>query len=451
MARAGGGEEVAETRALGRFVAVQPGETAAVAWASALFFLVLASYFVLRPLRDAMGVPTGEGVWTGLYLGTLLLALVANPLYGALVARFPRRVFLPVVYHALAALVVVFWLLLWRLEGEPRQLAARLFFNWVSVFNLFAISTFWGFLADLFRSGQGKRLFGFIAGGGTLGAICGSAFTAALAERVPPVHLLLAAAALLEGAVFALRKLGRVCGVDRGEGTPVAGGWLAGARLVGRSRYLRWICVYLLIFTIGSTFLYAEQQRVVRAAFADPGQRAAYFARVDLAVNALTAAIEFLLTARIVALLGVGGALAVVPALTLAGFLAVGAAPVLPLVAAFQVIRRTSEFSVSKPAREMLFTVVPRAEKYTAKNLIDVFVYRGGDVLAAAALDGFAALSWGTGAVSLTMIPLAAAWIAVALLLGRRMKEREVTGSAPGPDPAPAPGSAAPSPRAGPR
>jgi AAA family ATP:ADP antiporter len=452
MARAAGGEEIAETRARGRLVAIQSGEAAAVGWAGALFFLVLASYFVLRPLRDAMGVPSGERVWTGLYLGTLLLALAANPVFGALVARFPRRVFLPVVYHALAALVVVFWLLLWRLEGEPRQLAARLFFNWVSVFNLFAVSTFWGFLADLFRSDQGRRLFGFIAGGGTLGALAGSARTATFAERIPPVHLMLAAAALLEGAVFALRRLGRVCGVDRGEGTPVAGGWLAGARLVAGSRYLQWICVYLLIFTIGSTFLYAQQQQVVRAAFTDPGRRAAWFARVDLTVNAITAAVEFLLTARIVALLGVGGALAVLPLVTLAGFLAVGAAPVLPLFAAFQVLRRTSEFSVSKPAREMLFTVIPRAEKYTAKNLIDVFVYRGGDLVAAAVFDVLQGFGLGTAALSLTMVPLAAGWIGVALLLGRRMREREVTaGCAPGPVPATAPGTAAPSSRGDPR
>jgi len=427
-------------RALSRFVRIRPGEGPGLAWASASFFFLLSGYYIIRPLREEMGTSAGGGfALNWLFLGTLGGTFLVTPLFGALVSRVPRRVFVPVVYHALAASFVVFYALLTALSGPQRLATARFFFVFVSTFNLLIVSVFWGFLADLFQSEQAKRLFGAIGLGGTLGGIVGGAITATLAKTLGPVPLLLVAAGLFEVAVFCMGRLAHVYRVDEapapGEragargGVPPGTGALSGISLFSRSRYLLAIAAFLLLYTVGSTFLYLSQARIARAAFHDAGARTAFFARIDLTVNVLTALMQLFLTGRILPAIGLGPALALLPAITGAGFLALGSSQTAGTLFAVQVTRRAAEFALVKPAREALFTVVSREEKYSAKSFIDTFVYRTGDALGALADRAVALLGLSPAGFAIAFLPVAALWGWNALSLGRRQialsRERE--------------------------
>jgi AAA family ATP:ADP antiporter len=422
---------VARLRALlARAVELREGEGPALGWASAYFFLLLASYYVIRPLRDEFGVRGSENALSWLFVGTLLGTAALNPLFSELVTRLTRKVFVPVVYRVLLGTLVLFWALLSFAPETWRLPVAQAFFIWASVFNLFAVSVFWGFLADLFRPEQGKRLFGFVAVGGTLGAAAGAALTAALAGPLGPTNLILLAALLLEGAVFCVRGLVRHFHVDdtsraaapgaEPEGVPPGSGALSGLATVSRSTYLLGISLFLLLFTVSSTFLYFEQARIVKATFADSAARTAWFARIDLWVNLLTAATQLFLSGRIVRALGVGGTLVALPVLTLAGFAALAVSPTAGVLALVMVTRRAGNFALFRPAREVLFTVLPREEKYAAKSFVDTFVYRFGDVVGAFADKGLRAL----GAVGATLaglfLPLAVVWALLSAWLGRR-------------------------------
>ena len=356
-----------------------------------------------------------------------------TPLFGALVSKFPRRIFVPAVYHALAASFVAFYVALSVLSGPQRLATARFFFVFVSTFNLLIVSVFWGFLADLFRSEQAKRLFGAIGLGGTLGGIAGGVITASLAKTLGPVSLLLVAAGLFEAAVFCMSRLAHVYRVDEtaereGDGVPDGGvppgtGALSGLSLFAKSRYLLGIAGFLLLFTVGSTFLYLAQARIVRATFADAGSRTAFFAKADLAVNVLTAVTQLFLTGRLLPALGLGPALAFLPVVSAAGFFALGASPTAGTLFVVQVLRRAAEFALVKPAREVLFTVVSREEKYSAKSFIDTFVYRTGDAIGALADRLVAFVGLGPVGFAWAFLPVAALWTWNALALGRRPAE----------------------------
>jgi AAA family ATP:ADP antiporter len=418
--------------ALSRLVKVEPGEGAGLVWSALSFFFILGGYYVIRPLRDEMGASTGGGfALNWLFFGTLAGTLVVNPLFGALVQRTPRRVFVPAVMHAFAASFVAFFGLLTFLDGPAHLAMGRFFFVYASVFNLLAVSVFWGFLADLFRSEQAKRLFGFIGLGGTVGGILGGAVTVILARRIGPLPLLLVAAAFFEAGVLCLRRLAGVFHVDAGaaeraaedgDGVPPGTGALSGLTLFLKSRYLLGIAAFLLLFTIGSTFLYLAQARIVRSAFHDPGSRTAFFAKADLVVNVLTALTQLFLTGRILPAVGLGPALALLPAVTAAGFFALGASSTANTLFAVQVLRRAAEFALVKPAREALFTVVPREEKYTAKSFIDTFVYRSGDALGALADRLVAFLGLSPLGFAWLFLPVAGVWVLNALALGRKQK-----------------------------
>jgi len=426
---------------LSRFVRVEPGEGRGFCWAAASFFFLLGGYYIIRPLREEMGASAGGGfALNWLFLGTLAGTFLVTPLFGTLVSRYPRRVFVPVVYHVFAASFVAFYAALSVLSGPSRLATARFFFVFVSTFNLLIVSVFWGFLADLFRSSQAKRLFGAIGLGGTLGGIAGGAITASLARRLGPVPLLLVAAGLFEVAVFCMRRLARAYRIDEApreeasapaEGIPPGTGALSGLRLFLGSRYLLGIAAFLLLFTIGSTFLYLAQARIVRASFPDAGSRTAFFAKADLAVNVLTAFTQLFLTGRILPAVGLGPALAFLPLLTGAGFLALGASPTPGTLFVFQVARRAAEFALVKPAREVLFTVVSREEKYSAKSFIDTFVYRSGDALGALADRLVAALGLGPVGFAWAFLPVAAVWTWNALALGSRQRALAETREGP--------------------
>lgn len=416
---------------LGRVVEAKPEEVKALLWSFAYFFFLLASYFILRPLRDEMGAAAGRDFLQWLFTATFVVMLIASPIYAAAVARLPRRRFIPLVYHFFIANIAIFWVLLqsdaWRVE------TARVFFVWVSVFNLFAVSVFWSFMADLYRTEQSKRLFGFIAAGGTAGTMLGSTITVSLAGALGPVNLLVVAAVLLELAVLCAIRLERAApqraGEPRtGDAQPqgaMGGGMFDGFMLIVRSPYLAGIAAWVALLSLAGTFLYFMQIDVVRAASPDPATRTRIFAGMDLAANVLTLGLQFLATGRIVKRIGAGPAAAILPLVFAVGFGVLAVAPALAVIVVFQVLQRVGNFAFSNPAREIFFTSVAVDEKYKAKNLIDTAVFRGGDVVFGWLFTGLRSLGLGLTGVAGVAIPLMIAWAAIALALGKAQERRQ--------------------------
>ncbi len=418
---------------LNRVVAVEDDEIRPMLWAALYFFLLLAAYFVIRPIRDEMGVAGGVRNLKWLFLGTLVGMLLVHPLFTALVSRLSRRIFIPLAYTFFALNLVAFWLFFLLSSEGAGVWTGRVFFVWTSVFNLFVVSIFWSLMADLFRPEQAKRLFGFVAVGGTVGAAFGSAITANLAEILGPTNLLLASAAILGLAMLAAWRLMAVASLDRVDDDPlrppsgrseqpIGGGVLDGIRTVFSSSYLLGIVGYMLLYTVTATILYFQQAEVVDASFSDRAARTVFFARIDLVVNSLTALIQIFFTGRIVRSIGVALSLAALPMVCVLGFAAVGITPTLMTIAVFQVLRRTSNYAIARPCREMLYTVLPREAKYKAKNFIDTFVYRLGDQVGAWSYAGLGALGLGAASISLVATPLAAVWMMIGLWLGKRQK-----------------------------
>ncbi|MGH8634137.1 MAG: NTP/NDP exchange transporter, partial [Burkholderiales bacterium] len=351
----------------------------------------------------------------------------------------------PLVYHFFVFNIAVFWLLLALDIGTVH--VARVFFVWISVFNLFAVSVFWSFMADLYASEQGKRLFGFIAAGGSAGALLGPAVTVGLAVPLGPVHLLIVAALLLEAAVLCALRLESAApqlkaGTDASTiaapaGQPDAaglgGGWLAGIAMVLRSPYLAGIAFWVALLSLAGTFLYFQQANIVAAASDDPAVRTRIFATIDLAVGILTLLVQFVATGRLIARFGAGPAAAFLPLVFTLGFVALAATPVLWVVIAFQAAQRAANFAISNPAREVLFTVLAREEKYKAKNVIDIVVFRGGDAVSGWLFAALRGAGLEPGAISLATVPITAAWLALALALGRvhERRTREAASRAP--------------------
>jgi AAA family ATP:ADP antiporter len=408
---------------LNRVVSVRPEELRALLWSFAYFFCLLAAYYILRPLRDEMGVAAGVKNLQLLFTATFFVMLPAVPLYGALVARLPRRQFIPLVYHFFVANLAIFWVLL-MLDVE-REWVARVFFVWLSVFVLFAVSVFWSFMADLYQAEQSKRLYGFIAAGGTAGQLAGSLTTFSLGTEMGAVNLLIVAAVLLELAVFcALRLAVREERVARQPS--VGGGALDGLAMVLRSPYLAGILSWVALLSVLATVLYFVQAEVVAKASADPNQRARIFASVDLSVGILTLLVQFVATGKLIARFGVGRALALVPVVFAAGFAVLAAVPTLAVVIAFQALQRTANFALSNPARESLYTVVERDEKYKAKNVIDTVGARGADMAGGWLVTGLKAMGTDAKAVAIGAIALAAAGIALSITLGRAQARRAI-------------------------
>jgi AAA family ATP:ADP antiporter len=412
---------------LRRVVDLQPGEARATLMACACFFLALGSWFILRPIRDEMGVAGGVANLPWLYSGTLALTLLANPLYSALVVRLPVTRVIAIAYRAIIVLVIGFFLL-FRLWPQHDVWIGRVFFVTSSVFNLFITAIFWSFMTDHFRSDQGKRLFAFIGVGGTIGAIAGSGLTATLAEHVGRLPLLLVAVAMLEAAVQCVRHFPARsrdphdrAGETRGrEERPIGGSAWASVTHVLRSPYLIGICGFMLLFTIGSTSLYFHQIDLVGKAFQDRAARTAFLARIDVAVQSLTVFLQIFVTARLLRTIGVAATLTILPLASVAGFAALGAAPVLPVLAVFFVLRRALNFGLTGPTREVLFTVLPREDKYKAKSFIDTFVYRGGDQIGAWSYALCLWLGLSQSAIAWAAVPLSAAWLGLAVWLGRK-------------------------------
>jgi AAA family ATP:ADP antiporter len=412
-------------RLLNKIVDVKPEETRALWLSFVFFFVVLAGYYVIRPIRDNIGASYFENLWW--MFSVVLLAMVfANALFSTVVARMSRRKFIPIAYRFFIANLIIFFVLMRFAPPGKQPWVDGCFFVWVSVFNLFATAVFWSFMTDLFTTEQGKRLFGFIAVGGSLGGILGPIITASLVHRVSVGVLLLICAAMLEIAAQSVRFFpAEFRGEDRhGESAsaekPIGGGIWEGISHIWRSPYLFGLFLFILLYTLTSTWAYFQQSELTKAGFVDRAARTAFFAKLDLSVNTLTLLLQVFLTGRLMKFLGVTVTLLFMPVLSLFGFAAMGLVPVLTVLAVFQVARRASTFAFMRPAREVLFTVLRREDKYKAKSFIDTFGYRCGDQIGAWSYGGLQALGLGLSAISYIALPLVAGWCALGVWLGRK-------------------------------
>ncbi|MBA2743836.1 MAG: MFS transporter [Chthoniobacterales bacterium] len=418
-------------RALGsirtRVVDVRPDELRALGLAFVFNFIVLGSYYVIRPIRDEIGAAGGLENLSWMFTATLVAMLVANTLFSSIVARLSRRRFIPIAYRFFIANLIIFFVLMRTLPADQQLWIGRAFYVWVSVFNLFVVTVFWAFMTDVFDTEQAKRLFGSISVGGTLGAIVGGSLTAFLVHRLGTANLLIISAVLLECGAWCVRFFPsqsrhdperRVRDDDAEQ--PIGGTLWSGITHAIRSPYLLGICAFMLLHAITATLVYFQQADITARQFTDRVARTAFFAQLDIWVNVLTIVVQIFLTGRLLKWLGVGLTLAMLPALSLIGFLAIGATPVLGMLAVFQVLRRAMNYALSRPAREVLFTVLRREDKYKAKSFMDTFVYRAGDQIGAWSYPLLTWLGLGLTGISFVNAPLAAAWCVLSVWLGRR-------------------------------
>jgi AAA family ATP:ADP antiporter len=423
------GERTGASESLQRWIAravpATPQERAAALWSFAYFFMLLAGYYVLRPLRDQMGIAGGVRNLPWLFTATFVTLIVAQPLYGALVAKLPRARFIPLVYHFFVANLALFWLLL-TLQIDT-ALVARVFYVWVAVFSLFAVAVFWSFMADLFTAEQSKRLFSFIGAGGTAGALLGPVITNLLSLVFDPINLLIVAMILIEAAVFCVWRLERAATAherEHEEPERLGGSAFAALPELFRSPYLLGIAAWISLQSFCATMLYFEQLHMVAAEVQGAAAQIRIFASMDFAVNVLTLATQVFATGQLLKRFGTGPTAATLPIVYLVGFLAIFVAPTLTLVLVVQVIQRWMHFAVATPARQVFYTVLSREEKYKAKNLIDVVIYRGSDALYGWVFDGFQAIGLKLGAIALIAAPVSIAWFILSAALGRGQERR---------------------------
>ena len=420
---------------LQKVVAVRPEELPAVGWCWVYAFSLLAANYILTPIRDQMGVAGGVRNLPWLFAGTLAGTILLNVPFGWLVKKLPRSRFIPLIYRFFALVLLLFGVAMHVATQEQSVWVGRCFFIWVSVANLFAISVFWQLNVDLFSPGQGKRLFGFIAAGATIGAIVGSAYISILAKQVSPAWLLISAAVLFEVAVFCAGRLSPALHrlpaeqVARTEERPLGGNMLAGIYHAIRSPYLLGVSAFLLLYSITSTFVYSQQATIVAHDLTDRAAQTVFFSNINFGVNTVALVLQLFFTGRIVLTLGVALALAILPVVTMGGFAVLAMTPTLTVIAVFQVIRRGIEYAITRPAREVIYTVVSREDRYKTKGFIDTFVYRLGDQVGIWSSAMFTGI--GASVAPIAAIGIAVVWLFTALWLGGQQKKREAAEAVP--------------------
>ncbi|UVJ41743.1 MFS transporter [Pseudomonas sp. LS1212] len=415
---------------LGKGFDVRDEEGGAVLGGLALFFLLFAGYFMLRPVRETMGVAGGVENLQWLFTATFIVTLVALPLFGWLASRVERRYILAWTYGFLASNLLVFAALF---AVQPDNLwAARVFYVWLSVFNLLVISLAWSVLADLFSNEQAKRLFGLLAGGASLGGLVGPILGATLVGIIGHPGLLLLAALFLLGSIGAAVLLQHwrdrhplPADAEHPRSRPLGGNPFAGATAVLHSPYLLGIAVFVVLLASVSTFLYFEQARLVAQTFTDRTRQTQVFGLIDTVVQTLAILTQTFLTGRIAQKLGVGVLLVAVPLVMAAGFLWLALAPVFAVFVVVMVIRRAGEYALVRPGREMLYTVLLPEQKYKAKNFIDTVVYRGGDAVSGWVKRGLDVLGEHPQLAMFIGVAIALLWAASGGWLGRRRRGLE--------------------------
>ena len=413
-------------RLLKTIAAVEAFEVKAVLLSMFYFLFLFGSYSVIKPVRDAMGTVYGVKHLQELFTVTLIASLVFSPIYAGLASRMKLSTFLPWVYGFVAATILVFYALFVSGRYQDRWIAAA-FYVWVSTFNLLIISVFWTFMADIFSRAQAKRLFGFIAAGGTIGGIVGPAIATFLAKSVGNNGLMLIAAGgfvVTAVMVSLLAKEKEKLLAHGGEvqkttlNHRLGGNPLDGFTLLFRSPYLLLLALFLLLMTWISTIVYFQLGDLITKAFDSKEARTQAYATIDLTVNSLAVLVQLFGTGRIIQRFGVQTGLLINPIIMVIAFLAVAFSPVLMILGGIQIVRRVAEYAVAKPTREMLFTVVDQESKYKAKNVIDTVVYRFGDF--SSAWVSAAVLPYGVTGLAVFGVITSVLWFPVAYVLGKR-------------------------------
>ena len=418
------------TAFLQRFLNVRRGEVAPLLVAAFYFFCVLTAIGVMRPARDAIGMRSGLDNIRWLFIGTAVVTLAVNPMFGWLVSRFRRLVFIAATYLFFAASLVGFYVLIEMVPGAVGEVSGRVFYIWYSVFNLFSTMLFWALMADRFSLEQSKRLFGAIAVGGTVGAIVGPALASMLARPLGAAALLLVSASFLCLGVFAAWLVTRLQPSVQAEGAPASAASLDRAVIGGsawqgigrvlQSRYLSGISLYVLLMTVVATFIYFTRLNMVAALGQDTDLRATALARIDTITQTATLLLQLVVTGHLMKRFGVAVALTVLPVVASLGFVGLAIASSFAMLIVFDAFFRAIQRAITRPARETLFTVVSREDKYKSKAVTDTFVYRGGDLLGAWIPVWLGPLGLGLIGLASAVVPLAAVWGMLGLWLGRR-------------------------------
>ena len=431
------------TEALQRYFNVRRQEVAPLVAAVAFFFCILTALMVLRPAREALGMQRGIEAIRWLFMGTAVVTLSVNPVFGYLVSTFRRLHFITATYLFFAASLAVFYGLLVFAPQAVGEVSGMVFYVWFSVFNLFATMLFWALMADRFSLAQSKRMFAIIAVGGTLGAIFGPWLASRLAEPFGTPSLLLVAILFLVLAVVAAWFVARLqpersAAAAEGdadapppvdERSVIGGSAWEGFRAVFRSPYLMGIAAYVLILAVMATFLYFTRLQMVAALGDDLDMRTTVFARIDLWVQIATLVMQAFVAGHIMRHFGVAVALVLLPVTVALGFVGLAIVGSLAALILFDAAFRAVQRAIMRPARETLFTVVSREDKYKSKAFIDTFVYRGGDVLGAQTEGLLARLGMGVLGLTWVVVPLAVVWGALGIWLGRAQERQNVRGS----------------------
>ena len=419
--------------AIARLMGLERHEYTAVAWSFLYFFCLLSAYYVLRPMREAMAVASGPDTIPYLFTGTFVTMTLATPVFGWIASKYPRRVFLPWVYAFFIANILLFWAVFsYAIANDIDYVwMSRVFFVWVSVFNLYVVAVFWSFMADIYSRDQGRRLFGMITSGGSIGALIGGIATSILVGPLGFENLLLVSAALLLLAVYCIGRLRHWYEVEhQGEAgdnitshKPLGGSPLNGIKAVFSSKYFAAMAISTVIASLLGTALYMFAAELVEEAITDVDGRTRFFSNMNNAINALAIIGQLFIVKHVVARFGVGVSLSLLPILSVVGFAVLALEPTLMVVAVLTVIRRALGFGFSKPTSDMLYSVVTPEEKYKAKNFIDTTIYRGGDLIATWTIRGMSAL--GIAGTSLAILPFALIWTFAAFWLGRDYRRRD--------------------------
>ena len=417
------------SRFIQRLVAVEPHELTALLAAFATLFFMFACYTMMRPIRETMGIASGVENLPYLFWGTFVAMLAMQPVYGWLTSRFPRTTFLPWVYVFFTANIVAFWI--WFNLQSDHTWIARAYFIWVSVFTLFIVAVFWSLMADVFTREQAGRMFGFVAAGASTGGLVGPFLAGRLAVPLGTINLLLISAVLLAVSLFFMQIIIRWhrnfgTGTRRGESERALGGSsMAAFRQVVGSPYLLGIALFVFLLTWASTFMYLEQQKLVAQAFASRDERTQFFSNVDFWVQAFSLLTQMLIFGRLFKRVGFTVMIVSVPVLMTFGYAVYALVPTFVVAVGVMIVRRVGEYSIARPCRDTLYTVVSREEKYKAKSLIDTFVYRGGDATSASVhkvlTEGLGLAGVGIGWFGAAVC---AVWAVISLTLGRAQETR---------------------------
>jgi AAA family ATP:ADP antiporter len=422
------------TAILQRFANIRREEAGQTFVAGLFFFCVLTALMVVRPAREALGMQRGIEAIRWLFIGTVVVTLLVNPLFGLLVSRFRRLVFVNATYLFFAFGLLAFYALLVLAPASTGERTGQVFYVWFSVFNLFATMLFWALMADRFSLEQSKRLFGAIAVGGTLGAIFGPWLASVLAKPLGTPALLLVAAGFLMlalGAAWWLTRIypenSQIHGPASAEHGVIGGSAWEGFQAVFRSPYLLAICAYVLILAVMATFIYFTRLQMVAALGTNLDMRTATFARIDMITQVATLVLQAIVTGHLMKRLGVSVTLALLPITAALGLIGLATIGSLAALIAFEATFRAVQRGIMRPARETLFTVVPRADRYKSKAFIDTFVYRAGDVIGAQTEGLLGRLGMGLAALASFAVPLAMVWMALGLWLGQAQRARAAT------------------------